>query len=193
MGDRGPDPGINILKSLDEGFADFHAAAASCDTPFGCDTRFMDTSFDDEITNARDLAQESRMCASRELLTAVRDLGDSDFAGAGLNYQLGSIIASALWQAGQATGQRDSLEQALLDAYADDDPARPGLRELIELRLTNPDAFTIEGALDPIVSHISDPTLKKAVCGELMDHVRVDLLPSCPSTTVAGTTCEALP
>jgi hypothetical protein len=189
----GPNPGINILKSLDEGFADFHAAAASCDTLFGCNTRFMDTSFNDEITNARDLAQESRMCASAELLTAVRDLGDGDFSGGGYNYRLGSIIASSLWQAGQATGQRDSLERALLDAYADDDPSRPGLRELIELRLTNQDAFTIEAALDTIVSHISDPTLRKAVCGELMDHARVDLLPSCPSTTVAGTTCEALP
>ena len=191
----GPTPGINILKALDEGFADFHAAAASCDTPFGCDTRFMNTSFDEEITNARDLAQESRMCASNELLAAVRNLGDSDFSGGGYNYQLGSIIASALWQAGQSTGQRDTLERELLDAYADDDPARLGLRDLVELRLTNQDAFTLEAALNTIVAHITDPTLQKAVCGELLDHAHLalELLPSCPSTTVAGTTCEVLP
>lgn len=191
----GATPGINVLRSLDEGFADFHASAASCRTPYGCDTRFMATSFDQATADERDLNGEH--CMSPALYQAMYQQGTDGFSGVGYNYNVGTIVASALWQAGEATGQRESLEQALLDAYSDEDLLKPGLAQLVELTLGDQSAFSLGLALSSVVAHISDPTLQLAVCSALADRVGLQFGTGwnqlqCPDNAVRGTTCPVL-
>ncbi|HEY0092961.1 MAG TPA: hypothetical protein VGB96_01500, partial [Archangium sp.] len=44
--DGGSTPGLNVMKSLDEGLADFHAYVASCQTSYGCNPRVLATSLE---------------------------------------------------------------------------------------------------------------------------------------------------
>ncbi|HLT31503.1 MAG TPA: hypothetical protein VK013_15815 [Myxococcaceae bacterium] len=195
----GSTQGINVLQSLNEGLADYHAVSESCRSAleggYGCDTRFLADTFGEELANERDLALESRQCLSEALWVAVRDENHNDFTGRGAHYQVGTVIATALWQAGQKTGQQHAMEQAVLDAYADPDLNNPGLAELIEASLADQTQFTLGAALDRIVAHVSDPPLRDAVCGELMDQVGLDrsVLPSCYASAQVDGTCQRGP
>lgn len=195
----GATPGINLLQSLNEGLADFHAVSESCRTAleggYGCDPRFLADSFGEELANARDLSLESRQCLSRSLWDALHGENHTDFTARGAHYEVGSVIASALWQAGQKTGQQQAMEQAVLDAYTDPDLSNPGLAELIESNLADQTQFTIDKALDRIIAHVPDPTLKNALCAELWDHVGLDrtLLAECSPTAEPHGTCVRRP
>jgi len=190
----GATPGLNALKALDEGLADFHAVGASCRTAYGCDTRFLDTSFEDAVSNGRDL--EGELCMDELLANALNTQGVGTFTGYGLEYRVGSLVASALWQAGRGLGQLDVLQQAVLDAYDDPSPERPGLAQLLTLNLSTPHLFNLAVGLNAIVAHLEgNLDLQKAVCAELFDHVALTPgeLPACPASAVDGPTCKDLP
>lgn len=196
----GPTPGINLLKALNEGLADYHAVSESCRTAaeggYGCDPRFMADTFGGEIADARDISLESRQCLTQAQWDALREENHVQFTERGAHYQVGSIIASALWQAGQSTGQQHAMEQAVLDAYADPNPANGGgFAELIEANLNDQTRFTFGAVLNRIIAHVSDPTLKKALCSELLDHVGIalTLIDACPTDSSAGHTCAREP
>lgn len=191
----GATPGINLLRSLDEGFADYHAVAESCRSAeeggYGCDSRFMADSFGEAVATERDITLEARACFSRPMWIGLSGENHAQFAARGANYQLGTVIASALWQAGQNAGQQHAMEQALLDAYSSTDPSNPGIAELIDGALHDQLAFSLPAVMDRIVAHVPDPGLRTFLCFELMDHLNLNHsgLPSCPLEAQRGDTC----
>ncbi len=185
--------GLNTLSAIDEGLADFHGFSVTCNTPFGCNPRFFLSSIGEAATEARDLSKANR-CLSATLDRAMRELSEEQFSGQGLNYAVGTVLASALYQAAGTTPKLPLLQRAVVAAYADEAGA-PGLRELIETNLDNPDAFNLASVSNAIVAHITDPALKARTCGELADRLRLCAsfpcpeLPDCPIDSPIGTAC----
>lgn len=192
-----PSPGANVLKSFDEGLADYHAYGATCRSPSGCDPRFLASSFDggpfSAVTDARDLSNGNR-CMSALLYNRLYGLDVGSFSGEGSEYQVGTLLATALYQAGRSSGQEAQLQRAIVSAYYDTDPSNPGIYQLTQLVLGNQSLFTLAVPASAIISHITDLELRKAVCNEFMDHLQIpresligDNL--CPPSTAGGTTC----
>ncbi|MBN8227423.1 hypothetical protein JYK02_07875 [Corallococcus macrosporus] len=195
-----PSPGANVLKAFDEGLADYHAYGASCRSPSGCDPRFLAPSFDGGpftgVTDARDLSNGNR-CMSALLYTRVyqQDLGT--FSSDGAEYQVGTLLASALYQAGRSTGQEAQLQRDIVSAYYDTNPSTPGIYQYTQQVLGDQSLFTLAVPARAIISHITDLELRKAVCNEFMDHLqipRADLIGDnlCPASAAGGTTCPSI-
>ncbi len=193
-----PTPGANILKSFDEGLADLHAYGTTCKTKKGCDARFFSMSFHGDkfgtVSDDRDLSRTDR-CMTATLRDQLYGTGFDEFSGK--EYQVGTLLASALFQAGEATGQREVLLRAIVASYNDASQQTPGLFQLAQQNLTNQSGFTLAVAAGAIISHITDLRLKTAVCNELMDHLQIprDQLigPNlCPASAAGGTTCTRI-
>ncbi|MCP3145171.1 hypothetical protein [Pyxidicoccus xibeiensis] len=199
----GPSPGANILKAFDEGLADYHAYGSTCRSTKGCDAKFFSTSFHGEtygqITTNRDLSNTSR-CMTSALREQLRVMNLGEFSGAGKEYEVGTLLASALYQAGENTGQREVLIRSIVAAYNDEDPKKPGLFQLAKNNLSDQTKFTLAVAAGAIITHITDLRLKEAVCNELMDHLQIpreQLVGTdpnmCPASANGGTQCTLLP
>jgi len=192
-------PGLNLLKSIDEGLADYHAVGASCQSPYGCDPRFLAASFDDSgtgnIVDDRDMSLGDK-CLTEALWTQYQTYDANKFSNAGLQYKLGTVFASALYHAGESGGPatRVELERAVAATYADTTPATPGIRELIANNLQTPTGFTLALVANAFVQHVSDTPLKVELCNQFMDHLQISHadLPDCPASASGGTTCPAL-
>ncbi|MFL5350182.1 MAG: hypothetical protein ACJ8AT_35860 [Hyalangium sp.] len=191
-------PGANLIKALDEGLADLHGYGVTCHTATGCDPRFLRTSFDDKLSNDRDLSKTDR-CMDIFLRDQLNNAPLAQFSGQGLEYKLGSILASALYQAGEGTGQRDVLLRAIVASYSDETANNPGLKQLITLSQNDQTNFNLVSVSSVIINHITDKPLKTAVCNEIIDHLQVPAaqlvgpgLP-CPAAAQGGTTCPRLP
>jgi hypothetical protein len=168
----GSTPGLNVLKSLDEGLADFHAYVASCQTSFGCNTRVLATSLEGRPVEDRDLSRT--WCMGPELDQQLRTAHFSAFSGR--EYQVGTLVASALYKAAAVSaGDRQVLARAVVAAYSDTTPDKPGLAQLAHMALDDQRKFTLARALRAIVQHIprSDVTLKHRVCSAFATHLRV--------------------
>jgi hypothetical protein len=193
----GASPGANLIKALDEGLADYHGFGVTCKSATGCDPRFLRTSFDDKLSNDRDLSKSDR-CMDIGLRNALRDSDLSTFSGQGLEYKLGSILASALYQAGESTGQREVLMRAIVSAYSDETANNPGLKQLISLVGNNQTDFNLTSVSAVFIKHVTDVPLKTALCNELIDHLQVPAaelvgpgLP-CPAAAQGGNTCTRI-
>lgn len=174
-------PAVNLLKSMDEGFADFHAVQAGC-TGKGCSPDFLEASLGTETSNLRDMSQQR--CLSAELAEAYFNNTDAVFAASGRPYELGTIFASALYAAGEKTGQRQGLSRALIAAYSDPSAGNPGFAQLITQNRDSPGDFTASKVFDSLVRHVPDVELKHALCVELFDRLGFTGadLPGCPSS-----------
>lgn len=184
-------PGINVLKSIDEGLADFHAWGVTCKSRFGCNPQFLSSSFDAATTASRNLSRTD-LCMDANLRQQLVSSSFDTFAGR--EYSVGSILASALYQASQGPGQGEVLQRAVVAAYSDSDTANPGLAQLIEQNLNDQTKFTLGAAAAVLVRHIDDVELKRSVCSELLDHLqipRAELRGTglCPDSVSSGTTC----
>ncbi|MBU8896614.1 hypothetical protein DRW03_23705 [Corallococcus sp. H22C18031201] len=194
-----PSPGANIVKALDEGLADYHAYGSTCLTESGCDTRFMSTSFEGPFTDEverRDLARADR-CLDATLLNNLYSMDLSTWSGNGYEYRLGTILATALYQAGQSTNQQKVLMRAVASAYNDDSTVTPGLYQVMKKYQGDQNSFTLAEAMKPIISHLTDTDLKKAVCNQLMDHLQIspDQLTGtnlCPPSAAGGNKCPRI-
>lgn len=195
-----PSPGANILKSLDEGLADYHAYGTTCRSTKGCDTRFLGTSFDGEtgqISASRDFSASNR-CLTAALRNQLLGQNLSEFSGR--EYEVGTVLAAALYQAGERTSQREVLMRAVVASYNDPAPETPGLFQLAQEYQGNQDAFTLAVAVRPIITHVTDDRLKEAVCNELMDRLQIprDLLVvpgntrMCPASSSPGQNCPRI-
>jgi hypothetical protein len=194
----GTSPGANLIKALDEGFADYHGFGVTCKSATGCDPHFLSTSFGEPVLSARNLDKADR-CMDIFLRDQLNSAGLAAFSGQGLEYKLGSIIASALYQAGEGTGPREELQRALVASYSDETANNPGLNQLITLSLNDQTNFNLVSVSSVIINHIGSPELKKAVCNEFIDHLQIPVaslvgpgLP-CPAAAQGGNTCTKLP
>jgi hypothetical protein len=183
---------VNVLRSYDEGLADYHAFGTTCRADTGCSTRFLAPSLGDDLaeTAARDLALPDR-CLTADLKRDLEQMTAEEFMGRGKQYQVGTVLATALYQAGQRTSKTALLQRSVIAAYANGSNATPGFQQLISQKLQTPDQFTFALLANAILQNIPDASLREAVCSEFMDHLKIvrDELPACPPSTVGGTTC----
>lgn len=184
-------PAINLLKSMDEGLADFHAYGVTCLSD-GCDPRFLIHSVDKPTADERDLSLPDK-CMNPGLRNALDTLPVEDFVRAGYEYQVGTVLAAALYRAGSKAGKLEVLQKALLRAYHDTNPRTPGFFQLISSNLQTPQNFTVSAVANTILQHISDPELKKYTCNELWDRLQIrclampcEELPDCPAESSRG-------
>jgi hypothetical protein len=192
-----PTPGLNLIKSLDEGLADFHAWAASCESSFGCNPRILDTSFDGKPADDRDLSKSR--CMSASLRDQLRSANFSTFNG--LEYQVGTLLASALYQAAVTSpANREVLVKAVADAYSDTNPATPGFAQLASAALNQQDQFTLGQAARAIVQHIprGDSDLRQAVCNHFATSLQIPVneltggQDDCPDSTTVTSACAPI-
>ncbi|MFZ5470977.1 MAG: hypothetical protein ACOZIN_16235 [Myxococcota bacterium] len=188
-------PQVNLLKALDEGLADFHAHGVTCVTELGCNPRFFSHSFKDDIVDDRDISKPDK-CMSEGLRTALASLPVGTFTGQGLEYEVGTLLAASLYQAGNKSAQMGVLQKAVISAYDDDSAATPGFRQLIRNNLETPQNFTLSAVLDALLAHLpAGSRLQELTCNEFLDRFQVPRgeLPHCPVSSVKGTDCPLLP
>ncbi len=191
---------LNLLKSVDEGLADFHAYGITCLSELGCNPRFLSHSFSDGIADARDFSKPDK-CLSQGDYSALASLNIRDFQAQGLEYRVGTVLAASLYQAGNKAGGQTSmavLQKAVLAAYNDPSPGKPGLSQLISTNIERPQEFKLAAVADAILAHITDENLRKLTCNELLDRMQLHVecpalpcaaLPHCPANSSPGTAC----
>lgn len=187
----GSTPALNAIKALDEGLADFHAYVASCKSAYGCNTRVLATSFEGSIEQDRDLANTSKNCMSDTLLDQLYNGNFNDFSGR--EYQVGTLLASSLYFAAQSEGDRQELARAVVAAYSDTTPSKPGFNQLAQAALSDQSKFTFDVGVRSIVRHITNANLKLRVCSQFATRLLpLDMLTGtdaadCPASTTAVT------
>ncbi len=207
MNDEGIHPALvnwslapfNLLKSIDEGFADFHGYGVTCASDTGCRPQFLNVSIaDTRSTSIRDLSNPNA-CLTESLKSSFTNSNSATWIRSPDLYQVGNIFAAALYQAGnQYAGLAGvtQMEHALLASYNDPTPGALGLSQLLNQNIATPAAFTPEAVANSIAAHISDATLRKLWCNEISDRMDMTtclpfpcptVLPACPTTSSRGT------
>lgn len=190
---------LNIMKSVDEGLADFHGYGVTCITSGGpgCSTQYLLPTFGEEVAEPRDFSRSMETCMSSGLRTALQGPSDA-FIASGFQYKLGTIIAAALYQAANKGGKLEIMQKALIRSYDHESNVTPGFRQEITANLNASEKFTLEKVAGIILSHITDPDLKRLTCNELWG--RLDLansterpIPFCPNTSLRDSTCPPVP
>lgn len=194
LGSGGTHGGLNLVKAMDEGFADYHAYSASFIFSGGVDPRFTKASLPDDIAARRDLSQANR-CLPTATRQSLETQNARDFLVAGNDYIVGTVIASSLYQAGEKTGKRQDLQRALVATYSDDTAATLGFRQIINANLDSPANFKLELVMNALLAHIPDLELRKAACNELWARLKLDVaaVPSCPATSSPVQDCVGVP
>ncbi|MBX7114477.1 MAG: hypothetical protein K1X64_09115 [Myxococcaceae bacterium] len=186
--------GFNVVKAIDEGFADFHGYSVTCRTTAGCRPSFLSVSLEDQnLALSRDISNPGR-CIDAGLRAAILTQTGPQFLASGNQYRLGTLIATSLFQASLQAGDKlDLMQKALFDSYDDERPGTPGFKQLFSQYATNPQGFTPELMANTILSHITDPELKRLTCNQLLDRLALECdappcmnLPACPSTSSKG-------
>ncbi len=200
---------FNLLKSIDEGFSDFHGHGVTCLTQASC-RFFLPWSIDptSDVVHQRDYTDSSdAKCMTATLRTALTSLDNDQFLAGGNQYLVGTLFTVSMYQASERLGKRDLMQKALVAAYGDDSASNPGLKQIIEANLNTSANFTPEAVVDVIAGHITDPELLKAFCGEAANRLQLvcdgnntpatsfpcGFLPHCGATPTPGTTCPTLP
>jgi hypothetical protein len=189
---------FNILKALDEGLADFHGYAVTCagGTGISCRPNFLGVSVDEAATTARDISRTDK-CITQTLRDAMNNFTQSQWLNQGLQYQLGTIMASSLYHAVAKTNatKLGIMSKAVVASYDDPSPTSEGFFQIINRNLGTANNFTLELVANTLLSHITDPELQRATCSELLDRLQLDraMMPACPISAVKGTTCPVLP
>ncbi|MFL5318528.1 MAG: hypothetical protein ACJ790_02655 [Myxococcaceae bacterium] len=187
----------NAMKSLDEGLADFHAYGASCRSSAGCNPNLYSKVLPDSLASARELAHADRCLSTVDRQSKLETMDSQTFIQNGYLYQVGTVIASSLYQAAEKTGQRDELEKNILAAYTDTTAATPGFAEIVAQNLNTPAELTLEEIADVMLSHVSDPTLKKQLCNELWGRLKLNIdathVQHCPIGAAPVTDCGQVP
>jgi hypothetical protein len=126
------------------------------------------------------------------------------FGGNGREYKLGSILASALYHAGQSLGRHEALQSALIASYSDASADNEGFKQLIERTLNNQVDFNLVSVSWVLIKHVNkaDGTgdLSTALCNQLIDRLQIPATElvgpgkPCPPRAQGGTTtCRTLP
>lgn len=197
---------FNLLKSLDEGLADFHGYSVTCDEPAKCRPDFLSISLSDSrMVSMRNVARPDA-CMDETTRTAFQTFNQSSWVSAPELYKVGNLIAASLYQAGNKLGKLQVLQKAVLRAYDDESPTTPGLRQFVTTNLNTPQNFTPENVVDIIAAHVTDSELKKLVCSEFSTRMQLRCgswpctvdgrtsMPNCPATALRdASVCPLLP
>lgn len=192
---------FNLLRSLDEGLADFHGGQSTCRSLAGCRPDFLAVSISDEAySKQRDISRNDA-CLDETLRAAVKGFSQDQWVRSRELYLYGNLWAVSLFQAGAANGGQlgvKSLAKDLLTAY-DDPGMKQGFNQLISRNVNNQMAFTPEAVADIITSHVTNVSMRRRLCGELMDRLQLqctrpdcsDKMPDCAGSS-RRTTCKVL-
>jgi hypothetical protein len=177
-GGTGPTPGANVLKSMDEGLADYHAYGASCVGISGCNPRVLSTSFENTSVVARDISLASN-CMTATLRNQLYGANLSQFSG--LEYQVGTRVATALYSAARDEGQQKAIQRAVVAAY-------PDIAQRVRDTFADQSGFSLATAVGAIAKRIADPTLQRAVCDQFVErlgiaHEELTFTGDCPAAT----------
>lgn len=198
---------FNLLKSLDEGLADFHGYGVTCGEVSGCKPAFLDASVNDTATvTARDMSRTGN-CMTANLRSAFRAFTNDQWVRAPEMYNVGTLFATALYLTGNKTGKMSVVQKGLLAAYDDPSASNPGLSQLLNSNLNTPEAFTPEAVADVLVGHMpTGSDVQKELCNQLttrlqlfcgsfpcIDAANQNLMPHCPVTSTRTSDCPALP
>lgn len=195
---------FNLLKSIDEGFADFHGYGATALSDSGPRPNFLEVSLSDPTALKVREVSNNKACMTAPLRTSFTNSAPGAWVSSPDMYQVGNLFAAALYQAGNRVGGPTGVKQMakfLVNSYDDSNPESLGLRQLVNPNLTNPAAFTPEAVANTIAAHITNDELKDAWCSEIVDRMQLDCpnfpcgekLPACRSNSVRGTACTVLP
>jgi hypothetical protein len=191
---------FNLLKSVDEGFSDFHGFGVTCGEPAGCRPNFLAVSVADQRTvNMRDVSRTDA-CMTENLRNAFNNNLPSQWVASTDMYEVGNLWAASMYQAANKVGNIGLMQRALHLAYDDDSSTTPGLRQLVNSNLNTQQAFNPEAVANTIVAHVSDPALKKELCNEFSTRLQLKCgafpcpeMPACPSTSGRQNFCPLLP
>src|SRR5581483_2407068 len=153
-----------------------------------------------QVVTDRDFSLENK-CLTTGLRNALMTQDTGTFLGQGTQYKIGTLFAASLYQAGNKAGGTSGtqeLAKALILAYDDESNDTPGFKQVFEDNINTPENITVELMADTILSHISDPNLKRLTCNELWERLNLDpsnnALPHCPNTSMRGSmNCQVLP
>lgn len=194
---------FNLLKSLDEGLADFHGFGVTCLEPAGCRSNFLAASLsDDTLVHMRDVARTDA-CMDENLRSSFFNSTPDQWVRGTDMYKVGNLIAASLYQAGnRRSGDQgvQQLQKALIKAYDDESPQTPGLRQLLNSNLNTQQNWNLESVTNVIIAHVTDPELKKLLCNEFSTRLQLkcgafpclDML-ACPATSGRENSCPLLP
>jgi hypothetical protein len=216
-GDFEASPGLNLLLSLDEGIADTFGTGITCSKDLAtCDATFFGESL--PLDHAQERCLEGPGCElhclsqmarpptdSRDSLADVLANKDATRFANLYKYQVGSVLAGALWRAASdrnvtaeltAGGARRAMFTTLYKALAGGADGSSGLRELVQAARTDQTRFRLDssdgdqGVLDAIVASSVNATLKTALCRAFLDrfNLAASAIPSCAAQT-AFTEC----
>jgi hypothetical protein len=194
---------FNLLKSIDEGFADFHGFGVTCGEPAGCRSNFLAASLSDQsIVAMRDVARTDA-CMDANTRNAFNNDSPDQWVRSTNMYKVGNLWAAAMYQAGQRTSGDSGvkeMQRALFLAYNDPSSATPGLSQLINSNINTQQAFTPEAVANVVVAHVSNPMLKKLLCDEFSTRLQLKCgafpcpeMPACPPTSARQNFCPVLP
>jgi hypothetical protein len=177
-----------VAKGIDEGIADWNAVGQSCLTTRGCDPLFLASSLSLATAQARDMSNPG-MCLRTDI---------SNY------YQLGTILAAALYHASAPQNRLEAMQRAVLAALSGP------LAAAITNNVNTPENFGMATVADAILSSIEDADMKDALCAQFLarfpqqspvspfgDPYNTQLaitkaaLPNCPAaTSPANVTCN---
>ncbi len=198
---------FNLLKSLDEGLADFHGYSVTCSEATNCRPDFLTLSFaESPDTSFRNVARLDA-CMDDSLRNSMESFTPYSWTHSSEMYKVGNIIAVTLYQAGNQAGKLQILQKALIKAYDDETAGNRGLRQLIEDSLSDSRLFTPERVANVIVAHVSDLDLRRRLCTELTSRLQLrctsfpctpgggpNLMPACDGLTAGqdSTICPTI-
>ena len=154
------------------------------------------SSFSDAQVSARDLSQNA--CMSQELYDAYTTSSVEVING--LEYQVGTVLSSALFKSAKSAADRQVLSRAVINAYSDTNVSKPGFNQLTAAALSDQTSFTLAVAVKAIVRHIpsGNVDLRQRACSNLATALQIpveDLTggpDDCPSSTTTTGACPPI-
>ena len=157
---------LNIVKSMDEGLADFHGYGVTCTSADtggpGCSTNFLEPSFGTaQVVTDRDFSLDDK-CMTATLQNALMTQDNGTFLGQGLQYKVGTLFAASLWQAGNKAGGTSGTQEIREGAHSRvrrREQPDPGLQAAVrgEHRHAREHHPRADGRHDPLAHHRPEP------------------------------------
>lgn len=190
---------FNLLRSLDEGLADFHGYAVTCNEG-QCRDNFLELSLEPGADIAQRQVTRQNACMTEGLRAALQTFTKTQWVQAPELYIYGNLWAAALFQGAQP-GKETAVRTALLTAYDNGGGAKLDLKRLAAQNLNTPQNFTPEAVANTLVLNMPDDMLlKQTLCTQLVTRLNLDCvsfpcdkLPACPATAIRSDVCPVLP
>jgi len=174
------DIALNILASLEEGLADFHAVGIIQRLGNTENTRFFEWTLSKEAADERDLALPhcaTNIAPGYNMRTVLENTKHEDFGKSKAPYYVGTLFAASFYQAASEMAALDAMPKFILNAY-------DGIRW--HYLNTPPHEISLESVSDVFLEYITDTPLRTRVCSHMLNRLLLDkaLMPHCPQQSL---------